>query len=459
MRTTACIAMALLLGLAATAQPQRPDSLKALIAAEKTDSIKGRHLIELGAIYIATEPDTALKIIYQAWQLADRSGNTRLQVVCKRLAGYLVGQTGNYVKGLQLMLSAKELAEKNDDSMEIAFCYHEIANVYKWQRDFKNAAFYYNKVKQYYQPDYTTFMNLGIVYLELNKIDSALAFASTAYQTCIAGEDQTYLSTILANLGRIHLRLGNVPLGRNYLLMAENMAKQKKHRRSLGFVYLDISRFFLEAKLADSAIHYYKNLLQIKGIDQFKPLMLEASTNLSDLYTFRNTDSAFKYLKLATGLKEDMLSAEKAQEIMTMRYEDELRQQQMNIEKQQQATERKHNLQYAAIAFTLVSFIILFFLFSHSIIANQKVIRFLGVIALLIVFEFLNLLLHPWLGAVTHHSPVLMLLAMVCVAALLIPLHHRLEHWITHRLVEKNKKIRVAAAKKIIAQLEPEKAN
>ena len=42
-----------------------------------------------------------------------------------------------------------------------------------------------------------------------------------------------------------------------------------------------------------------------------------------------------------------------------------------------------------------------------------RLIEFLGVIALLLVFEFLNLLLHPMLVKITHHSPVQMLLALV----------------------------------------------
>ena len=91
---------------------------------------------------------------------------------------------------------------------------------------------------------------------------------------------------------------------------------------------------------------------------------------------------------------------------------------------------------------------------SHSIIINSKLIEFFGIIALLIVFEFLNLLLHPFLERITHHSPVLMLLALVCIAALLVPLHHKLEKWATHKLVEKNKAIRLAAAKKTIEELE-----
>jgi NADH:ubiquinone oxidoreductase subunit 3 (subunit A) len=87
---------------------------------------------------------------------------------------------------------------------------------------------------------------------------------------------------------------------------------------------------------------------------------------------------------------------------------------------------------------------------------NSKLIKFFGVIALLIVFEFLNLLLHPFLERVSNHSPVLMLLALVCIAALLVPLHHRIEKWATNQSVEKNKQIRLAAAKKTIQELEKE---
>jgi hypothetical protein len=102
----------------------------------------------------------------------------------------------------------------------------------------------------------------------------------------------------------------------------------------------------------------------------------------------------------------------------------------------------------------ILTLLMLYLLLSRSFITNTKMIEFFGVIALLIVFEFLNLLLHPFLERVTHHSPVLMLLALVCIAALLVPLHHKVEHWATKKLVEKNKQIRLAAAKKTIQQLE-----
>lgn len=108
---------------------------------------------------------------------------------------------------------------------------------------------------------------------------------------------------------------------------------------------------------------------------------------------------------------------------------------------------RKQNIQYASIALGIISFVISFLLLSRRHITNTKVIQFLGVVALLVVFEFFNLLLHPFLERVTHHSPLLMLLALVCIAALLVPLHHRLEKLATQKLVEKNKQARLRVAK------------
>jgi hypothetical protein len=70
---------------------------------------------------------------------------------------------------------------------------------------------------------------------------------------------------------------------------------------------------------------------------------------------------------------------------------------------------------------------------------------------LLVAFEFLNLLLHPFLGSITHHSPFLMLIAMVFVAALLVPAHHYLEKTITHKMVERNKQIKLPGVQKKIA--------
>ena len=162
-------------------------------------------------------------------------------------------------------------------------------------------------------------------------------------------------------------------------------------------------------------------------------------------------DSLNKYFRLTMLTKDSLLSLEKVKSIQALTFQEQLRQQEAEAEKIKAAEERKENIQYALIALTIISFVIIFLVLSRRYITNTKLIQFLSIVALLVVFEFLNLLLHPFLENITHHSPVLMLLSLVCIAALLVPLHHKLEHWATHKLVEKNKAMRLAAAKKTIA--------
>jgi amino acid permease len=172
------------------------------------------------------------------------------------------------------------------------------------------------------------------------------------------------------------------------------------------------------------------------------------------MYEKTNCDSTLKYTAIYKLANDSLYSKKANQQIQLMTFDEGLRQQEVAAEKLKAEEQRKQNIQFALIALGIITFIIFFLLLSRRFITNAKVIEFFGVIALLIVFEFLNLLLHPFLERITHHSPMLMLLALVCIAALLVPLHHYLQKMITHKLVEKNKQIRLASAKKTIEELE-----
>ena len=137
-----------------------------------------------------------------------------------------------------------------------------------------------------------------------------------------------------------------------------------------------------------------------------------------------------------------------------MAVEEEARLAELKLETEQSNEARKQNLEYTFLGLGIISFLMVFILFSRKHITNTKVIQFLSVVSLLMVFEFINLLIHPVLEKVTHHSPFLMLLSLVALAALLIPIHHKLEHWAVNKLIEKNKQARLEAAKKTIEQLE-----
>jgi hypothetical protein len=166
------------------------------------------------------------------------------------------------------------------------------------------------------------------------------------------------------------------------------------------------------------------------------------------------TDSAFYYSRLESAMKDSIFNQANLNKIQGLAFNEQLRSVEEESKRAAEAAQRKQNLQYALIALGIISFVISFLLLSRRHITNTRLIQFLGIVALLLVFEFLNLLLHPFLERITHHSPMLMLLALVCIASLLVPLHHRMEKWATHKLVEKNKQARLRAARKTIEQLE-----
>ena len=165
-------------------------------------------------------------------------------------------------------------------------------------------------------------------------------------------------------------------------------------------------------------------------------------------------DSALKYHEIYMAAQDSLYSIQKIQRVQALSIEEDFRQKEIVLEKERTKAERKQSIQYAVIAIGIIVLLVLFLLLSHSVIVNEQIIGYFNVIGLLILFEFINLVLHPYLSNLTHYSPVLMLLIMVCIAAILVPVHHRLEKWLRARLVEKNKRIRLKAAKKTIEVLE-----
>src|SRR4030095_6735680 len=103
------------------------------------------------------------------------------------------------------------------------------------------------------------------------------------------------------------------------------------------------------------------------------------------------------YLATTIATKDSLYGQAKMSEIQNLTLEETMRQQELTARENGIAQERKTNIQYAVLAIGLIVFVTVFLLLSNSIIANEKWISFLGVLGLLLVFEFINLLLHPYL--------------------------------------------------------------
>jgi tetratricopeptide (TPR) repeat protein len=444
-------------------QATNVDSTLQKVAAEKDDNKKFDLFISMVGTEINNDPkwciETGLKILNQSQREKDNIETT----VAYSFLGQGYRLLGNSVKALDYHHKAIAVAEKTNNFSVLAFAENQTAHIYRDREEYDKAAGIYlsstahadkghNETIKAWGPS-----NLGAVYLATNSLDSSLMYSQRAYEIYVRLKIISKNVFLFVNLGGVHSKLGNAPLAISYFNMGINQSTGTPNIRYLNLAYTGLAEHFRRNNQTDSCAFYAKKAIEAVNNTSFFYLSSKPAKLLTDIYETANCDSTLKYAKVLKTANDSLASSKTNQQILLMTFEEDLRKQDVAAEKIKEEQQRKQNIQYALLALGIITFVISFLLLSRKHITNTKLIQFLGVVALLLVFEFLNLLLHPVLERITHHSPVLMLLALVCIAALLVPLHHKLEKWATHKLVEKNKAIRLASAKKTIEELEKDK--
>lgn len=369
----------------------------------------------------------------------------------------------DYATSLGLALPVLARFKDRNDTLGMLQLYDFIAITYDLSKNYKEAiAYNLLKIpidsaqgnKKYLESDYN---DLGGQYAEAFMPDSGFVYTQKALVIATELKDDNTLATVLSTLAENYIANKDYDFAMPFLRRAVKhaFAVSPLSYQMINCTYNDFAQAFLGTKHYDSTNYYtYLSISSSLPIKDQKQLLRSYEYLTQSFEATYQQDSANKYFRLAAIIKDSLYSFEKTKAIEAVSFRELMNQQEILAEKKRVEDERKQNIQYAFIGLGLIVSIALFLLLSRSVITNTKIIQFLGMMALLIVFEFLNLVLHPYLDKITHHTPLLMLLALVLISALLIPLHHRIEIWATAQLIEKNKAIRLAQAKKTIEKLE-----
>jgi hypothetical protein len=294
---------------------------------------------------------------------------------------------------------------------------------------------------------------MATYYVFTNNPDSALHFIHALNETNQRLKGLVFETRAFGLTAAVHDLKGDMQLAEIFYTKANILADSAKFLNLKLFVKRKFIDFLFRNNKLDKAETHAKELIALGDSFQNKQMKFVAAGYLRQIYEkSNNLERAYFFSAKESALQDSIFSQNNINKIQALTFNEQLRMIDETAATELAAEQKKRNIQYTVLALGIINFIIIYFLLSRSTITNQKLIEFLGVLSLLIVFEFLNLLLHPILDKLTGHSPILMLLAFVCLAALLVPLHHRVEKWMLKTVVEKNKKIRLAAAKRTIEQ-------
>ena len=440
-------------------KPPNIDSLLPKIAAEKNDS--ARYYLAMSALTISeTNP---VEDMHNS-EIILLHGQKNNDLVCQTLGYcclcYDYIAFGNKIKSLEFGIKANQVAEKSKNDRLKTFAKAMLALTYLTMGDFDKAVSY-NKAAIEASSTYDTDIisvcavnDMGTIYLAMGKIDSALIYTQKAYELAIKSGINYWLTSTYLQFGSIHAAMKNSSLALNYWNLALQEANRIGSPKFISTAYNAIAQFYYSSNQKDSAKLYATKAITSVSNTAFYTLNAEPAKLLLNIYRDTNIDSAFKYSEIYRTTNDSLFNIRTLQQAQLMAVEEEARIAESKMKEEKQEELHKKNLEYTFIALGILSFLMLFILFSRKHITNTKVIQFLSVVSLLIVFEFLNLLIHPVLEKITHHSPLLMLLSLVALASIIIPFHHKLEHWAVNKLIENNKQTRLEAAKRTIEQLE-----
>ncbi|MET0461615.1 MAG: tetratricopeptide repeat protein [Chitinophagaceae bacterium] len=442
-------------------QQHEIDSFQRLIRSETNDSIRVELINALARVYVTNRPDTALKLSQEGLVLAKKMNVPLLHAKSLNSMGGVMWAIGDFPKALEYYLESLKVAEDIRDNELIAKVTSNIGNVYAALGDEETAVRYTkNSINIWDMASNpkgrcVAVLNLGDSYENLNMLDSARLYTTQANDLANKLKDTDLIAISLCNLGNIYQKMAQPAIAMSYYRASMPLCEEAGNMGGVSEVSIGMAELFKLNNQHDSAEAYAKHSFAVSKKAGFMPDLLRASEFLANHYkSNRNIDSAFAYMQQMVAFKDTMFNNEKARQVQVLSFQESIRQQQLEAQRIEAAQERKDNIQYAIIGVGVVTFLLIFLLLSRTVIVNEKWIRFLGILGLLLFFEFINLYLHPFLGDLTHHSPVLMLLIMVAIASLLIPLHHKVEHYITHKMTAKNRLIRLAAAQKTIAKLQ-----
>jgi len=443
------------------AQSGYVDSLRQQLDKTTTDTARLSTIVRLAYYYQDSRPDSLLFYSKQLLEEANHIKDQRMISIAYASIGQHGYVTGNYSLALQWLFKSLQLAENINDSNRIANTHNLIGNTYKEYGDYKRAIPHYQKCKKIAElsndlrmNDMFGSMNLGEVYALMGVTDSALFYSQQAYSLAVKYQSR-WIGSALMCLGYTQFLLNNKNLSLEYFREGLHSYHENfGNSRYLSIGYLAMAGIFKKYGQADSAIYFARMALDVAQKVPYLKRVGAAGKFLSVIYdSLHLTDSAFVYQKLFLSINDSLNNQSKITSFENQTFLEQVRQQEKEQAQEKLKKDRKQNIQYAFIAVGIITFVILFLLLSHSIIVNERIISFLGILGLLVVFEFINLLIHPTLAAYTHESPVLMLLALVIIASLLIPLHHRLEKWIKEKMTKKNTRIRLEAARKTVEKL------
>lgn len=362
------------------AQTSPVDSLKLLLAKEKTDTGKINLLIKKGSHFGfgMMRNDSAFSYLQQALDWAQRIKYINGEINAGNyLANYLF-ISGNYSEALKLSLTTIKMAEQYNANWPLFNSTRAVGWIYGRMGDPQKELEYARKLKALAQSGNSglSIQNLTWIannciakaYSDLNMPDSFLHYIQIVYESGLKNNNLGQIALALVSLGGAYSEKGNDDSAFLYYRMSIPYGIKGKRQDVVAASKLGMADLFTKRKQADSALFYARQaLLDLQNTDDPDAVM-SAYSLLTKLYkNSHQYDSAYRYMENFMAMKDSLYNQNKITQAQNFAF-NEARQQQEIVQAKKEAQQ-----QYAAtIKYYILAAIIAVFLIIASVLFRSN---------------------------------------------------------------------------------------
>lgn len=364
--------------------------------------------------------------------------------------GYLNQQNGKIEVAIKYFTESLKLNRELNDTWGLAMSLNNLGMVYQNQGDFDVAIDYYSQsLKMRIEIKDTlgmsmSYNNLGLVYQNINMHEESLENYNKSLNLSELTNNKNGIAITTNNIGQVYYHLDQLEKAIEYYEKSLKIKRELGYKAGEAMTVNNIGYLYLEHGYFEEAeAHLLKAYSLAKEVGSPRIISLSAS-NLYKLNKVRGDfKSALTYYEIAVQMKDSIKNEETQKAAIRQQTKYEFEKAQLVKEQEEieaarvlaEQTSRRNNLQYSMIFLSILLFFGLV-LSLGFIKVSPTIAEGLIFFAFLIFFEFLLVLMDPFIEQYTGGEPIYKLIANAVLAGAIFPLHAFFERVLKQRLIK-----------------------
>jgi tetratricopeptide (TPR) repeat protein len=406
----------------------------------------------LGVYYwITCDFDQSIQFHKKSMEIWKLTGSKTGQSSSYNNLGVVYKTKADYSNAIKNYFAALELGIEIGDKELISAGLSNIGTVYYDMNDQKKALeFFFMALRLYKQTGdlvgvSMTYGYIGSVYKEEHRMKESLQCYKTGLKIS-KDMDNTYLIAYqMNNIGEIYLADSNYRLAIDHFQIALENAQSIGDGGLIAAILENMGSSYFYLNDYVKAKKYLKEGLKLAEEIGVPDIVQSTAFMLSKLYAhIGNMDLAYQFHVQYTDMNDSLFNEKQTKEIgrIETRHEVEMEARNKQLAEQekkrliQQKKFRGDLLQYSGIILFLVLVGLIILVLGHKKVSLQMASG-VTFFAFLLLFEFLLVLLDPYVDLFSKGEPAFKLLANVLLAAAIFPIHAFFEKRVRWRLAKK----------------------